>query len=142
MYTRLSGPNSSVASSATLRIVQTIDVWNLQNALGKPYVQLQTDFFTKYFRFQLHTAVGRGGLSRQSAEDPSLLDKHYFRYCYGPDLFFTSDGSMDKNPIHFWFPWLSDKLNSNEQLLEPLNFRPAESLSLELLLRAHTPGGK
>ena len=98
--------------------------------------------FVECVGFQHHTAKARGGLTRQSAQDPDLteIDWHYFRYCYGPNLFFKADGSVDKDPIHFWFPWLSDKLSSVEVLLEPLEFLPARSNSLGDLLRAHTPG--
>ena len=94
--------------------------------------------------FQHHTAKGRGGLTKKSAQDPSLggIDLHFFRYCYGPGLFFRADGSVDTDPIHFWFPWLSDKLSSNEQLLEGLDFEPSPSYSLETLIRAYTPGMK
>ena len=92
--------------------------------------------------FQHHTAKGRGGLNKKSANDDNLtgIDLHYFRYCFGPNLFFKSDGTVDMDPIHFWFPWLSDKLSSAEQLLEPLDFIPASSFSLEDLIRAYTPG--
>ena len=98
--------------------------------------------FVECVGFQHHTAKARGGLTKKSADDVNLagIDLHYFRYCYGPGLFFKADGSVDKEPIHFWFPWLSDKLTSAELLLEPLDFHPATSNSLEDLLRAHTPG--
>ena len=98
--------------------------------------------FVECVGFQHHTAKARGGLSRQTAQDPDHagLDLHFFRYCFGPNLFFKADGSVDEDPIHFWFPWLSDKLSSVELLLEPLDFLPARSNSLEDLIRAYTPG--
>ena len=98
--------------------------------------------FVECVGFQHHTATARGGLIKQSAQDPDLtgIDLFYFRYCYGPNLFFKADGSVDDDPIHFWFPWLSDKLSSTEILLEELDFIPARSNSLEALLRAYTPG--
>ena len=98
--------------------------------------------FVECVGFQHHTAKARGGLCKHSAQDPNLvgIDFHYFRYCYGPNLFFKADGSVDQDPLHFWFPWLSDKLTSAELLLEPLDFIPARSNSLEDLIRAYTPG--
>ena len=98
--------------------------------------------FVECIGFQHHTAKGRGGLSEKSAQDPNLaeIDFHYFYYCFGPNLFFKFDGSIDKEPIHFWFPWLSEKLCFSEQLLEPLDFSPSSSFSLEDLIRAYTPG--
>ena len=98
--------------------------------------------FVECIGFQHHTAKGRGNLKKKSANHPNLagIDLHYFRYCFGPGLFFRADGSVDKDPIHFWFPWLSDKLSSSEILLEPLDFLPARSFSLEDLIRAYTPG--
>ena len=98
--------------------------------------------FVECVGFQHHTAKGRGVLNKKSARDQHQtgIDIHYFRYCFGPGLFFKFDGTVDKDPIHFWFPWLSDKLNCSEQLLEPLDFLPSDSFSLENLIRAYTPG--
>ena len=98
--------------------------------------------FVECVGFQHHTAKGRGGLKKKSAMDKNLngIDFDYFRYCFGPNLFFRIDGSVDKDPIHFWFPWLSDKLSCSEQLLEPLDFLPSSTFSLEELIRAYTPG--
>lgn len=108
-------------------------------ATSANYKQLE---FVECVGFQHHTAKGRGGLTKRSAKDPTLsgIDFHYFRFCYGPNLFFKYDGSVDQDPIHFWFPWLSDKLSSQELLLEPLDFLPSESHSLSDLIRAYTPG--
>ena len=98
--------------------------------------------FVECVGFQHHTAKSRGGLNKRSANDEKLegIDFNFFRYCYGPNLFFTSDGKVDNDPIHFWFPWLSNKLNSTELLLEPLDFLPSPLNSLDALLRAYTPG--
>ena len=98
--------------------------------------------FVECVGFQHHTAKDRGGLNKNSANDPNLtgIDQHYFRYCFGPGLFFKFDGSVDHDPIHFWFPWLSDKLSVVEHSLEPLDFKPSQSLSLQSLIRAYTPG--
>ena len=98
--------------------------------------------FVECVGFQHHTAKGRGGLSKRSAKDPDLtgIDFHYFRYCFGPKVFFKHDGTVDTDPIHFWFPWLSDKLSCSELLLEPLDFLPSLSYSLEDVIRAYTPG--
>ena len=110
-------------------------------ATSANYKQME---FVECVGFQHHTARGRGGLCKKSANDDNLtgIDYHYFRYCYGPNLFFTADGVIDEDPIHFWFPWLSDKISSSEMLLEPLDFLPSPTDSLEMLLRAHTPGGE
>ena len=98
--------------------------------------------FVECVGFQHHTAKAWGGLNKKSANDQNLtgIDLNYFRYCFGPGLFLKSDGSVDPNPIHFWFPWLSDKLSVVEPVLEPLDFLPSSSLSLEDLIRAYTPG--
>ena len=59
--------------------------------------------FMECIGFQHHTAKGRGGLSEKSAQDSNLaeIDFHYFYYCFGPNLFFKFDGSIDKELIHF-----------------------------------------
>ena len=106
-------------------------------ASSASYKQLE---FVECVGFQHHTAKERGGLDKRSAKDHTMLDFHYFRYCYGPNLFFKHDGTVDNDPIHFWFPWLSDKLSSSELLLEALDFLPSPSHSLEDLIRAYTPG--
>ena len=56
------------------------------------YKQLE---FVECVGFQHHTAKNRGGLSKRSANDENLngIDFNFFRYCYGPELFFTSDGN-------------------------------------------------
>ena len=99
--------------------------------------------FVECIGFQHHTAKGRGGLSKHSAKnnDNSKLDFHYFRWCYGKDLFFRADGSIDPDPIHFWYPWLTEQLKT-QPILESLQFKPAVSNSLEALIRAYTPGLK
>jgi hypothetical protein len=99
--------------------------------------------FVECIGFQHHTAKDRGGLSKHSAKnnDNSKLDFHYFRWCYGKDLFFRADGSIDPDPIHFWYPWLTEQLKT-QPILESLQFKPAVSNSLEALIRAYTPGLK
>ena len=87
----------------------------------------------------LFKAKDLGGLSSRVAEDASGVDYHYFRWCFGENLFFRADGSVDPNPIHFWYPWLSESVKSSP-ILESLRFKPATSWSLDALLRAHTPG--
>ena len=84
-------------------------------------------------------AKDRGGLDQQVAHDSSGIDFHYFRWCFGENLFFKADGSVDADPIHFWYPFLSESLKA-APLLESLKFKPASSNSLDALIRAHTPG--
>ena len=99
---------------------------------------LMKTFFT-LFTFWYLQAKDRGGLSPQVALDASKIDYHFFRWCFGENLFFRADGSVDSDPIHFWYPWLSENLKSSP-MIESLKFKPASNFSLEALIRAHTPG--
>ena len=87
--------------------------------------------------FNIFQAKDRGGLCKDTSRDK--VDLHYFRWCYGENLFFRADGSVDLEPIHFWYPWLSEHLRA-PPILESLKFKPAESHSLEALIRAYAPG--
>ena len=91
-----------------------------------------------YKQFHMQ-AKDRGGLNQQVALDSSKIDYHYFRWCFGENLFFRADGTEDSDPIHFWYPWLSENLKSSP-MIESLKFKPSPNFSLEALIRAHTPG--
>ena len=109
------------------------------------YVFLNRKSTTKFLIWEIRTfilqATDRGGLSKHSAANPaqSNLDFHYFRWCFGENLFFRSDGSVDPDPIHFWYPWLSDHLKA-QPILKSLQFKPPPTFSIEALITAYTPG--
>lgn len=57
----------------------------------------------------------------------------------GPNCYLTADGKPDPDPIHYWHPTLSEKINA-PKLLPILSFKLDETQNLDDLLAAHMPG--
>ena len=70
-------------------------------------------------------------------EDPRNMTKR--KTVLGPGLFFKSDGTIDKNPCHYFYPSLSSN-PSSKPVLRALKLNPDPTKSLEKLIKAHLPG--
>ena len=104
---------------------------------------------------QLHTLYKKD----ENGEEKISQDPSDWRFCYGENLFVTSEGVEDKvwdnlksytnfvfqDPKHFWFPLLTESLKNNPRpKINGLKFRIAppeeEKDLLKKFFQAATPG--